>query len=113
MRTAGIQTGRLIQRRLNSPRMSEWENDFMALLEHVQSTTDLIEKETDVRNVYGIGRMMRRGATVHVRNMEVSEDLIKAVNRWTKDDKGAARLDMIELYSASDALTPTYMFFKV
>jgi hypothetical protein len=89
--------------------MSEWENDFMALLEHVQSTTDLIEKETDVRNVYGIGQTTRRGATAHARKMEVSRDLIKVVNRWTKDEKGAARLDMIELYLASGVLTPTYL----
>jgi hypothetical protein len=93
MRTAGIRTGRLFQRRLNPPRMSEWENDFMALLEHVQSPTDLVEKATYVHGVYGIGRTTRRGAMAHARNKVISEDLIKAVNRWTTDEKGAARLE--------------------
>jgi hypothetical protein len=44
------------------------------------------------------------------RNMGVNEDLIKAINRWNKDpSKGAARLDMIELYSQADSLTPLYL----
>jgi hypothetical protein len=50
--------------------------------------------------------------TAHARNMEVDEDLIKVVQRWNKDLMGAARLDMIELYSAAEILTPTYLRYS-
>jgi hypothetical protein len=53
-----------------------------------------------------------RGATAHARNVCVDEDLIKAVQRWSKGVTGAARLDMIELYSDADALTPTYLRYS-
>jgi hypothetical protein len=113
MKEDGVRSGRLLQRRLNPPRIFELEDDYMMLLEQVQATTELIDKEReDIRDRYGIGRTTRRGATAHARNMEVDEDLIKAVNRWMKDDRGAARLDMIELYSESEALTPTYLRYS-
>jgi hypothetical protein len=92
--------------------MFEWDGDFMTLLELVQSTADLIGKEIKVWEKFGISRTTRRGATAHARNMKVDEDLIKAVNRWMKDDAGAARLDMVELYSESNALTPTYLRYS-
>jgi hypothetical protein len=112
MRRAGIITGRLFQRKLDPPRMGEWENDFMTILELVQSTTEFIDSEINVRDKYGMGRSIRRGATAHARNMCVDEDLIKAVQRWSKDATGAARLDMIELYSDADVLTPTYLRYS-
>jgi hypothetical protein len=107
LRVSGVRSGRLFQWKLNPPRMCEWEDDFMTLLEQVQASTDLIDDDVDVRDVFGIGRTTRRGATAHARNMQVDEDLIKAVNRWGKDETGAARLDMIELYSTANGLTPT------
>jgi hypothetical protein len=112
MRASGIRSGRLFQRRLDPPRMSEWENDFMAILELIQSTTEFIDNEIDVRDKYGLGRSIRRGATAHARNMEVDEDLIKAVQRWNKESTGSARLDMIELYSEAEILTPTYLRYS-
>jgi hypothetical protein len=112
MRAEGVKTGRLLQQKLNSPRMCKWEGGFMAVLEQVQATTDLIDKELDVRDGYGLGRTTWRGATAHARNMEVDKGFIKAVNRSMKDDKGAARLDMIALYSESEALTPTYLRYS-
>jgi hypothetical protein len=48
MRRAGIRTGRLFQRKLDPPRMGEWENDFMTILELVQSMTEFIDDEIDV-----------------------------------------------------------------
>jgi hypothetical protein len=67
----------------------------MTILELVQSMTEFIDSEIDVRDKYGMARSIRRGATAHARNMCVDEDLIKAVQRWSKDATGAARLDMI------------------
>jgi hypothetical protein len=92
--------------------MCEWEGDFMTLLELVQASTELIGKDVDIRDSYGISRMTRRGVTAHARNMKVDEDLIKAVNRWRKDGAGTARLDMIELYSEAHPLTPTYLRYS-
>jgi hypothetical protein len=112
MKEDGVKTGRLLQCKLNPPQMCEWEDEFMLLLEQVQATTELIDKSTDVRDRFGVGRTTHHGATAHARNMEVDEDLIKAVNRWTKDDRGAARLCMIELYSDAEALTPTYLRYS-
>jgi hypothetical protein len=113
MDTAGITTGRLFQRRLDPPRMFEMEDDFMSILEEVQATTEAIDDELDVRERFGMERSLRRGVSAHARNMEVDEDLIKAINRWNKDpSKGAARLDMIELYSQADALTPLYLRYS-
>jgi hypothetical protein len=112
MKGAGTRSGRLFQRKLNPPRMCEWEGDFMTLLELVQATTELIERKVEVRDSFGISRTIRRGATAHARNMKVDEDLIKAVNRWMNDGGGVARLDMIELYSDSTALTPTYLRYS-
>jgi hypothetical protein len=45
--------------------------------------------------------------------MGVDEDLIKAVNRWAEDpSKGAARLDIIELYSQVELLAPLYLRYS-
>jgi hypothetical protein len=113
MDTAGITTGRLFQRRLDPPRMFEMEDEFMSVLEEVQATTEAIDDELDVRDRFGMERSLRRGVSAHARNMEVDEDLIKAIIRWNKDpSKGAARLDMIELYSQADALTPLYLRYS-
>jgi hypothetical protein len=98
MEASGITTGTLFQRRLDPPRMFEMEDKFMLVLEEVQATTEAIGDELDVRDMFGMERSLRRGVSVHARNMEVDEDLIKAINRWNKDpSKGATRLDMIEL----------------
>jgi hypothetical protein len=70
------------------------------------------ERSRELRDKFGINRTTRRGATAHARNMQVDEDIIKAVNQWMKYDAGAARLDMIELYSDLNALTPPYLRYS-
>jgi hypothetical protein len=46
--------------------------------------------------------------------MRVDEDIIKAVNRWMKGGgTGAARLDIIELYSKPEALAPLYLRYSL
>jgi hypothetical protein len=110
MTASGITSGRLFQRRLDPPRRFEMEDEFMTLLEEVQASSEAKEDKIDVRDRYGMERSLRRGVSAHARNMGVNEDLIKAINRWQKDpSKGAARLDMIELYSQADALTLLYL----
>jgi hypothetical protein len=88
-------------------------DDVLTLLELVQARTECIENELDVRGKYGLERSLRRGVSAHARNMGVNEDLIKAINHWQKDpSKGAARLDMIELYSQAELLTPLYLRYS-
>ena len=85
----------------------EFEHDFFTLLERVQTSTNLINKEMDVRESYGIIRSLRRGFTCHAKNMEVPEEWINAMNRWRTESNsrtGAPRLDMLDVYSTLDAL---------
>jgi hypothetical protein len=114
MKKAGITAGRLFQKRLDLPRLMEMTDDVMTLLEQVQARTEHIEDDVEVREKYGLERLLGRGVPAHARSMGVDEDLIKAVrNRWAKDPStGAARLDMIELYSQAELLTPLYLRYS-
>jgi hypothetical protein len=91
------------------------EDEFMSLMEEVQANTmDVIDEELDVGDRYGLERSLHRGVLAHARNMRVDNDLIKAINRWQKgpSKEGAARLDMIEVYSQADSLTPLYLCYS-
>jgi hypothetical protein len=79
MDEAGITTGRLFQKRLDPPRLFEMEDESMILLE-VQSSSDAIDEELNVRDRYGLERSLRSGVLAHAHNMGVDEDLIKAIN---------------------------------
>eukprot|EP00978_Attheya_sp_CCMP212_P030031 scaffold108978_cov37-Attheya_sp.AAC.1 len=101
-------------RRLNPPKLYEFENDFMTVLEKVQATTRFIGAEVDVRNDYGILRTLRRGVTSHARNMGVGDALLKIFNRWRTEmnSNGIATLDMIDTYSKLSTLVPTLLKFS-
>ena len=108
-------SGRLFFRRLVPGRVSEWEFDFYNLLEIIQETTNTIQNSVEVREAYGILRSGRRGATVHARNMGVKKDIIEAVHRWQREAMGAGygiRLDLIDVYTALDALSPTLLKYS-
>jgi hypothetical protein len=105
-------SGRLFFRRLVPGRVSEWEYDFYNLLEAIQDTTNTIENSINIREAYGILRSIRRGATVHARNMGISKEIIEAVHRWQKEALGTGygiRLDLIDVYTSLDALSPTLL----
>ena len=104
--------GRLFQRALNPPRLCEFEDDFYGLLEKVQEETELIKKELNVREDFGILRSLRKGATAHAKNMRVNEDDINSFNRWGSSIRRGGRLprlDMINTYANWDALLPTLL----
>lgn len=63
--------GRLFSQRLATSKLQEFEDDFFTVLEKVQATRTLIDDDVDIQEVYGIGRLGRRGVTVHTINMEV------------------------------------------
>jgi hypothetical protein len=82
---SGRRTGRLFSRRLRVSKMHEYANDFFTVLEKVQATTDLIPADLVIRDEYGISRTIRCSFTAHACNMDISPDLINAVNRWMKE----------------------------
>ena len=104
--------GRLFQRDLDPPRLSEFEDDFYGLLEKVQEETELIDKDSQVREDFGTLRSLRKGATAHAKNMKVNESDINSFNRWGSEVRGGStipRLDMINTYANWDALLPTLL----
>jgi hypothetical protein len=112
-KTAGVCGGRLFTRKLLPEKLFEFENDFFVLLEWVQALTTLIAKDMDVRDAYGIMRLLRRGLTSHAKNMSIPEEALKGFNRWRSEIKtgGAGRLDMPALYAALKSLTPALLRF--
>ena len=95
--------------------MIHFEDDFYGLLERVQEKTNVIDKQVVVRDDFGILRSLRRGLTVHARNMEVPDNLLNAVNRWRTEAEsvsGNPRLDMSDVYSTLKALLPTLLRFS-
>jgi hypothetical protein len=112
---SGRHSGRLFSRKLATPKLHEFEDDWFTLLEKVQATTAHIEDEVDVREEFGIGRSQRRGVTAHARNMDVPIPLLNAVNRWRKEANSATgnpRLDMVDVYTTLEALLPTVLRFS-
>ena len=104
--------GRLFQRSLDPPRLSEFEDDFYGLLEKVQEETELIDKDRNVREDFGILRSLRKGATAHAKNMKVEETDINSFNRWGSEIRSGStlpRLDMINTYANWDALLPSLL----
>ena len=110
----GRRTGRLFHCKLNPPKLCEFEDDFLTLLENVQTNTNLINKELDIREVAGIHRTIWRGLTNHVINMGIDDKLLRRINRWHDEVKGtdSSRVDMIETYSDLDKLTPGLLQFS-
>jgi hypothetical protein len=108
------QSGRLFSRRLNPPRLYEFEEDFFRVLSKVQATTEFIGKEVEVTDDYGISRSSRRGISTHARNMGVSDELLHVFNRWRREMQGSgglANLDMADTYSKLDTLVPMLLNF--
>jgi hypothetical protein len=114
LREGGIRGGRLLfARKLLPSRLMEFENDFLSILEKIQERSELIEADIDVRNEYGIGRSLRRGVTAHARNMGMSDSLVNAVKRWRKETAdGTGRLDMADVYTTLESLTPTILQYS-
>jgi hypothetical protein len=114
LKDEGSKNGRLFTRRLNPPRLFEFEEDFFRVLEKIQATTDLISSEELVSELYGILRSSRRGVTTHARNMGVAETLLHVFNRWRTEmhaEGGVANLDMADTYSKLETLLPLLLTF--
>jgi hypothetical protein len=58
MKAEGVSGGRLFQRDLTPSKLFEFEHDFFTLIERVQSLMELIDKNMDVREAFGILRSL-------------------------------------------------------
>jgi hypothetical protein len=111
MKAQGVTGGRLFQRVLTPSKLFDFEHDFFTLIERVQSITELIDKNLDVREAFGILRSLRRGFTSHVKNMELSGEWIDMMNRWRTEANsktGAPKLDMSDVYASLESLSRCY-----
>jgi hypothetical protein len=89
------------------------EEVFRHLLE-IQATTDLIPKELDVMDTYGLARSFRRGATTQATNMGVRPSDIDWANRWqagtTSDEKTNGQ--MHKRYADETQMLETFLRFS-
>jgi hypothetical protein len=109
MKPEGVTGGRSFQRVLTPSKLFEFEHDFFTLIERVQSLTELIDKNLDVREACGIPRSLRRGFTSHAKNMELPGEWIDMMNRWRTEANsktGAPRLDMSDVHASLESLKP-------
>jgi hypothetical protein len=113
---SGRRTGRLFSRRLRVSKMHEYANDFFTVLEKVQTTTDFIPSDLVIRDECGISRTIRRSLTAHARNMDISPDLINAVNCWRKEASSDTRspwLDLADVYTSLESILPTTLRYSL
>jgi len=111
----GSSGGRLFYRGTTPAKVHQYETDFFDILFKVQNSSTYISDSVDVAEVYGILRSLRRGATAHARNVKVGRDIIEAVHRWRQEAFGrgvSLRLDLIDVYTTLDALTPTLLGYS-
>ena len=92
MQRLGQTGGYLYSRDGAKAKLSDFHEDFYGTLETIQaSRPDLIPKEMDVREVFGILRSLRRGVTGHALNQGVARDLVEAINRWRTERQAALK----------------------
>jgi hypothetical protein len=112
----GVHDGPLFRRKLKPARLYEFQEDFFNVIEKVQATTSFIPEEVSVRDEYGTERTLRRLVTAHAKNMGVSDEVVRANNRWRNEYNsktgGSSRVDMIDTYTTLDALILTLLRFS-
>ncbi len=111
LKSMGQDSGYVFKKAAKTTKLLEFEDEFLSLLEEVQSSTTCINPGMDVRDCFGIYRSLRRGVTAHARNMGVSPDLVSAINRW-RNDGNLGSLSMLDMYSQLDAITPTLIRYS-
>lgn len=107
----GYKSKRLFFSTNNPAKLSDFEAEFYDILLRVQSSSNVINDETDVREEFGLRRSIRRGVTAHARNMNVDSDLIHVINRWKREGVKTSK-NIIDLYSEFDQLKPSLLIFS-
>jgi len=96
---------------------AQWlEMEILDRLQEIQNLGgDLIPKEVNVHEEYGIARSFRRGATTHARNVGVAENDINVMNRWRSSEQARGcrpRAKMQDHYSDIRQMVPTLLRFS-
>ena len=119
MHRLGQTGGYLYSRDGAKAKLSDFHEDFYGTLETIQAgRPDLIPKEMDVRESYGILRSLRRGVTSHALNRGVERPLVDAVNRWRTERQAALKGTIPFLgslcadYARLDQLTETLLRYS-
>jgi hypothetical protein len=113
----GVVNGKLLQgRRGETVRLNKFADGFYTCLEHVQTTRpELIDREVDVWEDYGVSRSCRRGVTTHARNVGILPDVIQANNRWRSEESargGRPWLTMQDYYTDVKQSLPLLLKFS-
>jgi hypothetical protein len=96
---------------------SHWlEMELLDRLQEIQNSyEDLIPKEVNVHEEYGLARSFRRGATTQARNAGVSENDINAMNRWRSSEQAKGykpKAKMQDHYSEIRRMVSTLLRFS-
>ena len=96
---------------------SHWlEMEILDRLQEIQNRDDdLIPKEVNVHEEYGLARSFRRGATTQARNAGVAENDINVMNRWRSSEQAKGckpRAKMQDHYSDIRQMVPTLLRFS-
>jgi len=97
---------------------SSWvEMEILDHLHTVQSNhPELIPKEVNVYEEYGISRSFCRGATTQARNQKVAENDINLINRWRQVEGAQGhqpKLQMQDHYSEIRQMVPSLLRFSL
>ena len=83
--------------------MTFLEGNLMEVLDEIQETrSDLIPRELDIREEYGVFRSFRRGATTEAGNKRVRKTTIELNNSWRKQEASRGKhvtADMVTYYT--------------
>jgi hypothetical protein len=113
----GITSGPLFRDNVGQPiKASEMEDVFFSRLEQTQlNRPDLILRDLQVAEEYGIYRSFRRGATSEAVNRKVKPHVIEANNRWRKVEHAGGKqvsLVMREHYTDPTLILDHFLTFS-
>ena len=96
--------------------ITEMDVLFHGLLKEVQQRNPSVIPDTvSIEESYSVYRSLRRGAKSEAQNVNMSEELINANNRWRKEyqSKGIKpSCSMMEHYSDAHVMAPTLILFS-
>ena len=117
LRKRGISTGPLFANQKGKPMsISELDVHFHRILMEVQRTrASVIPDHVKIEEVYSTFRSLRRGATSEAQNVNMSDTVINANNRWRKQMRSKGMkpgMSMMEHYTDANVAAPTLLQFS-
>ena len=100
-------------------RLGDFEENFFSTLEEYagsqeNATSKLISENIDIREEFGLWRLLRRGVTAHAINQGVDPLLIHQINRWrTEMNNQAGSTALLDIYAELEALLPTALRYSL